>query len=567
MGDAHKMDTNISSGFKDRDRGSFSRLALGCFLGLWTLVLTVWLYWYSARNGGLPEWDGFERVASAARIWYDLRHFDFAHFWLHTNGQAVWPFLHSWITGALFVLFGPSFATAALLSLFAYWGAACLIVWLLLREQSPFAPVGAAASWGLFTTSPLVLQNSVTIMTELFGLFLVLAIIACLPREKDERPARFVPSGILLALLFLFKYNFAGLTWAALLIHRLAVARYSFWKAVNRSNAILFGIPILCLALWFIPDTAHKWKNFWGFAFNNPQVYMPFGLESLMYYPQRIPGIYYALPCLFTAGVTLMLIESPLSKKLRLTNPIFTCFLVHFLAAEIHPMKMDRFQFIAVGLFFVLSGQVLEETLSRIFSAVRVPTHVAAWAGCLLILLPAAGYTADRCHEPQIRQENPYITPLQAIMDRVDRSDRTALFLAYDSIPPPSVFYYYITRFDQLEYDVRTGEHRWFLTFLFRTRESVMSLTPGERIQELRRVLDSRKTTQVVIVECIEPLSGPAYDQAYGGVAEMAKLVPLLDEYELTYEEEFPWTHTRVRVFTLRKLSISCLEAKTKDVP
>jgi len=50
-------------------------------------------------------------------------------------------------------------------------------------------------------------------------------------------------------------------------------------------------------------------------------------------------------------------------------------------------------------------------------------------------------------------------------------------------------------------------------------------------------------------------------------VAEMAKLVPLLDEYELTYEEEFPWTHTRVRVFTLRKLSISCLQVKTKDVP
>ena len=92
-----------------------------------------------------------------------------------------------------------------------------------------------------------------------------------------------------------------------------------------------------------------------------------------------------------------------------------------------------------------------------------------------------------------------------------------------------------------------------FLAFLFRSRESVTSLSPGERIQELRRMLQSRKTTKAAIVECIEPLSSPEYDMAYGGVAEMAKLVPQLDEYELTYEEEFPWTHTRVRVFTLRE--------------
>lgn len=547
------MESKSPGGFPDTSRYSFSYEVLGCFLGLWTLVLTVWLYWYSARYGGLPEWDGFERASSAARIWYDLRHLDFAHFWLHTNGQAVWPFLHAWITGILFVLFGPSFATAALVSLFAFWGTACLTVWLILREGRPFAPAGVAASWGLFTTSPLVLQNSVTIMTELSGLFLVLAIIACLPREKDERPGWFVPSGILLALLFLFKYNFAGLTWVALLIHRLAVARYSLRKAASCGNLILFGIPILCLALWFIPDTAHKWKNFWGFAFNNPQVYMPFGLESLMYYLRRIPEVYYALPVLFAASVTLMLIELPLSRKLRLTNPVFACFLFHFLAAEFHPMKMERFQFIAMGLFFVLSGQVLEETLTRIFSTLRLPTHVAAWTGCLLILFPALDYGADRCHEPQIRQENPFITPLQAILDRVEKSDRVALFLTYDSIPPPSIFYYYITRFDQLEYDVRTGEHRWFLAYLFRTKESVTFLSPGERIQEVRRMLDSRRTTKIVIVDCLEPLSGPAYDQAYGGVAEMAKLVPQLEEYELKYEEEFHWTHTRVRIFTLRE--------------
>ncbi|MFB3785374.1 MAG: ArnT family glycosyltransferase [bacterium] len=561
------MESKFPGGFPDTGRYSFSHEVLGCFLGLWTLVLTVWLYWYSARYGGLPEWDGFERVSSAARIWYDIRHLDFAHFWLHTNSLAVWPFLHSWITGILFVLFRPSFATAALVSLFAFWGTACLTVWLLLRERRPFAPAGAAAAWGLFTTSPIVLQNSVTIMTELSGLFLVLAIITCLPREKDERPGWFIPSGILLALLFMFKYNFAGLTWAALLVHRSARARFSLRKAASCGNLILFGIPIFGLALWFIPDTAHKWKNFWDFAFNNPQVYTPFGLASLLYYPQHIPEVYFALPFLFTAGVTLMLIEFPVSVKLRLTNPVFACFLVHFLAAEIHPMKMDRFQFIAVGLFFVLSGQVLDEVLTRIFTSMRIKSTAAAWTGCLLILLPAVDYGADRCHEPQIRQENSFITPLEAILDRVDPSGRTALFLAYDSIPPPSIFYYYITRFDQLEYDVRTGEHRWNLVFLFRSRESVTSLSPEERIKELRRVLEGRKVTQIAIVDCLEPLSGPAYEQAYGGVAEMAKLVPQLEECELNYEEEFHWTHTRVRIFTLRELSINCLKEKTKDEP
>lgn len=547
------MNSRSPGGSAVPGRGEFSLRVLGCFLGLWTLVLTFWLYWYSARIGGFPDWDGFERVSSASRIWYDIRHGDFDNFWQHTHSLVVWPFLHSWLTGALFVVFGPAFTSAELLSLFAFWGSACLIVFLFLRRPTTFAPAGAAAAWGLFITSPIVLYNSVIIMTELFGLFLVLAILACLPGEEDKRPGRYVAGGILLALLFMFKYNFAGLTWAGLLIYRLAAARYSLWKAANRSNAVLFGIPILFLALWFLRDTANKWTHFWSFAVNNPLLYKPIGVASLLYYPQRVPGIYYALPFLFTAGVVLMLIELPMSRRLRLTNPVLALFLIHFLAAEIHPMKMDRFQFIPMGLFFVLSGQVLEDILARIFSPPGVRSTLAAWAACLLILPPAAAYSADRCHEPQIRQENKFITPLQAILDHVENGDRTALFIAYDSIPPPAVFYYYITQRDQLDYDVRTGEHRWFLAFLFRSRESVTSLSPGERIQELRRMLQSRKTTKAAIVECIEPLSSPEYDMAYGGVAEMAKLVPQLDEYELTYEEEFPWTHTRVRVFTLRE--------------
>src|SRR3989338_425441 len=60
-------------------------------------------------------------------IWRDIQTLDLGAFGYDTQRQMVWPFLHSWFLGLVFLIFAPGYVSARLLSLFFFLAAMILI--------------------------------------------------------------------------------------------------------------------------------------------------------------------------------------------------------------------------------------------------------------------------------------------------------------------------------------------------------------------------------------------------------------------------------------------------------
>ncbi|HVN67889.1 MAG TPA: hypothetical protein VMT55_05905, partial [Candidatus Sulfotelmatobacter sp.] len=80
-------------------------------------------------------WDESHHGFYAMQIFDDLRQADWNSFWAHTNSQALWMPLHSWLVGTFLYFFGFSYATARCASLFLFFLGA-LLVYLISVELS-----------------------------------------------------------------------------------------------------------------------------------------------------------------------------------------------------------------------------------------------------------------------------------------------------------------------------------------------------------------------------------------------------------------------------------------------
>lgn len=525
--------------------------AIVWFLILWTGALTLWLYVYSVRRGGAPCWDEFERCAWASQIWYGIRHFDLYHLWKSTNAQMVWPPLHSWMAGILFAVYEPSLASARLLSLLAFWGSGLLIVYWFVRRWDAASCLGAAAAWALFASAPIVVQQAVGVMSEGVGLFLALLILASLPQTEDVKSSRWALSGFLLGLFFFYKYNYAFLLYTGLGITRYFQRGASLRAMLCRANLLLFGIPILGMILWFVPDFGDKWDNLVYFAVNNPNAYQPMGFASFLYYPQAIPKAFFAAPGLAVLSLALVFIAAPLGWRLSLRNPIISCCLVNFIAVCVHPMKMERFQFITMGLFFIAAGEAARTLADYGFSRHTRFQNVLSAALALVILIPAASYQSDFFRREQTAQTDVYATPLRTAADRMKKEDRAALLITHDLANPPAATFYFSTTLDLLQRDLRTDASHWHHLFLFAPKNVVQGYSQEERIRHLRHELFVTRSNKIVVVETTNPQSSPIFSTTFAGVQEYINTIPLLPEWQLVFERNFPRAKANVRVYTM----------------
>ncbi len=532
---------------------NFCQTSFWLFLLLagWSLLLCFWFFQHTIRGGGMPCWDGWERCAKGANIWYDIRHLDFVLFWNHTNAQVVWPFLHSWVTGTLFVLFGPSLETARLVTLFSFFGSGIIILLYFIKRDNPFAWIAGCISWALFTTSPLVIQHAASIMSELPGLFLVLLVLFFWPEEGENNHRKAILAGIFMGLLFLYKYNYAFLTYFSLILAVFFREHFNVRKLFSTKYELLFGLPLAMLFLWLLPDLSRKVEGLVGFALNNPNVRMPFNLSFLLFYPKRVPLEYFSSPFLAIASVILFLIALFISKKLRLNNLVLACFLVHFLAAVLHPMKDTRFMFIPMGLFFVLTGESIEELLKRIFPVVQEKKQSLLLLFLIPVLVPLAIYQTYTFRQSHISKEKFFLAPIQTIINHTDKDNRIAFLISHDQLSPPAISYYLTIEKDMIQSREDGSLSRWNYLFLFKSGEAVRSESIEERFKQLEYYLYIYKANKIITVQSTAPWSIQRFDELFGGNQEYAELVPQLEKYSLDFERDFKQTHSRVRVFTL----------------
>lgn len=545
MNTPHRANSRLSSYF-------LSSFILSFMIG-WSLVLASWIYLYSIRQAGSPNWDEFERLAWATDIWRDIRHRDWFQFWRHTNSQVTWPFLHSWLTALLFLCFGATIAAARMLSLGAFLGSSILIAYTVTSQQSKNNWLGGVTAWGLFTLSPIVMENSTGIMSEMFGCFMTICLLTVVIQHyKTKKQIFIVFASIILSGLFFYKYNFAILTWVGLVLHRFALVKYSFRSMISKENGILFGPPILLLIAWFIPHYSFKIQYFWGFLLNNPEARMPMGWNYFLFYFRCIPNVYYPFLFFWYLSALVMGYSVFRSKELRLANPYMACFLIHFMAAVAHPMKMERFQFISMGLFYILTGEsigILFKSSKRVTRIIQSRIQYIEFVSILVLMVSMIQVQTVVYRKPHTRQGPTHIFPMQSLLDHIEKHDRIALLFSHDVICTPAFNYYYITHFDQPMYDSHTGTVNCGWLFLYQDTEAMAAIPYQRRIEMLRQQIKSFSSTKVVVLKSTNPELIGYFDTVYGGTHIIASLLPDLPELTLVHEQEFRSYHARLEIY------------------
>jgi len=516
-------------------------------LTLWTSLLVVWLYDVSVQDGGLASWDGYDRCAWASSVWYDIRHFEISLLWKHTNAQVVWPPLHSWITGLLFVLFNPSLQTARFVCLISFFLTGIFLLRYFKLDQNTGFPAGCLA-WGLFTSSPYAVHHSVSIMSELPGLCLVTAVLFSLP-QLNQRNSKGMVAGVLLGLLFLFKYNYAVLTYAGILLTVLIQSRFSLKAFFSKTNLYILGIPLIVCFFWFLPEFNHKLEGFLFFASNNPNARTPFGWESLWYYPSQIAAVYFYHPAVFIVSLILIAAAFIHSPGSFWKHPAFHLFWIHFMAAVFHPMKDIRFVFIPMGLFFLLAGISLQILITRF-----KPSFYFKIALTMLSIL-CAGYIVSiqfrLTHELQLTQENRHEAVYQTLLSYIEKDDYTGLLSAHDFLPPPALNFYLATGLDDIP-DRKSGQlSRWSFLYLMISTDAVADKSVEESIEILRHDLFIRQSTKVIFLQSMNPQQISRFDEPFGGAYQYGLLLDQLPELERIYEHEFRDIDLALKIYSV----------------
>lgn len=149
----------------------------------------------------------------------DLKALDFGALWYDTQRQMVWPFLHSWLQGILFLFLGVSYVSARLLSWFFFFGIIILIYLFSNQLCTNKGPKVGVIAVILALTSPIMIQFACENMIEGLGafLFLLTAYIYTIAEER-KITVEFLYLALLIGLSIFTNYLYAYLIIPAFLV-------------------------------------------------------------------------------------------------------------------------------------------------------------------------------------------------------------------------------------------------------------------------------------------------------------------------------------------------------------
>uniref|UniRef100_A0A7V3J9G4 Glycosyltransferase RgtA/B/C/D-like domain-containing protein n=1 Tax=candidate division CPR3 bacterium TaxID=2268181 RepID=A0A7V3J9G4_UNCC3 len=209
-----------------------------------TFTACLYAYFQFLRPLDVFLWDESHHGFYGMQIYDDLKALDWESFWLHTNNQALWMPLHSWLNGFFLLAFGFSYASARLSSLFLFF-VCSILIYLIGNEISKEKGwlIGLTAVF-LYLTSPMMLHLATVNMQEMMGILICLIIIYFIIRN--------------LGLNVFWKFLFLGFL--------LSVA---YWIKQNYALVLIFGVALFQMSLLFglkeekidLPPDKKKKKN------------------------------------------------------------------------------------------------------------------------------------------------------------------------------------------------------------------------------------------------------------------------------------------------------------------
>ncbi len=175
-----------------------------------TVLACVYAYFKMLLPLDVFIWDEAHHGFFGMQIFNDLRMGDWGSFWKHTNNQALWMPVHSWLNGVFLYLFGFSYVSARLSSLFLFFVCSFLVYFIGFEMSKEKGWLIGLISVALYLTSPLLLHMATVNMQEMLGIFVMLLLVYFMFRFMSvENKWKYLCIGFLISVAFWSKTNFA----------------------------------------------------------------------------------------------------------------------------------------------------------------------------------------------------------------------------------------------------------------------------------------------------------------------------------------------------------------------
>jgi 4-amino-4-deoxy-L-arabinose transferase-like glycosyltransferase len=364
---------------------------------------------------------------------------DVLAFAFDSYSQVLWPPLHAWVTGAVFLVAGPSRAAARAVSLAGY-AALALALFALGREVGRAAPGDAetdtarsesrgrwcgmlAAAFALVAPLSRALAARVYLETPAAAL-LVLGVWLYLRAARLDRTRQWVGVGILIALTYLARSQYGLLLLGCVALDRLLSVRPSLRGWFSRANVAMLAPVALFVLIWFSypPKALGAW--YW--------------LRTATAYvlgPQQYGAAYFALmldPASGSSFVALYLVFGLLLSLAHLRErvlrvPVLLAGL-QFVPSLFSPNHLMRLMYPLLLALDVLAAYWVTAGFERFARRSRRLSWVVA-AGLAALLLLSLAVPADRSPRRDLQVDysgiDVYDAPLTGVLAYIDAQART----------------------------------------------------------------------------------------------------------------------------------------------
>jgi len=298
---------------------------------------------------GIIGWDDAEHSLRGLTIAKDIIHGDWSKLWDDTHAQTLWGPGYAWLFAWMYIMLGKTSMSGSFLSLIFFLMSAFVLyqIGLKMNRQRGWLIGSIAAT--LMLTTPYALQLSALAMIEPVLLFLLpFAILVRMNIDGENAHLKLIIFSLIVALIFLTKYNYGFLLFTATLIADI-LNLFQTTESRKRSkeilNLIIFGYAplLIVIVLWFSWEHSKKIEGFLSLMKNVPRVESSLLSEyRLLYYPK----LFFSEYCVykwFPIIIAPFFIIGLWTGFRRNSARISIFFLISLIAVTIHPLKDTRY--------------------------------------------------------------------------------------------------------------------------------------------------------------------------------------------------------------------------------
>lgn len=522
------------------------------------LVVVIGVYISASvfPESGITGWDEARNALRALFIARDIKEANLAKLWQDTNAQTIWGPGYAWLLASVYIMTGESLSSAIILSLTLFLASAFLLYRIGLRLDPEKGWLVGLVSASLTLSAPQAIHLSVAPMIEhMVVFFLLLTVLAGIDARTPFRMAVF---SLLMALMFLTKYNYAIL----LLISKASAdileiildyrEKKKIGEKVKRILFYSYGPFLLIAATWFSIDSINKTGEFFSFVINIPRVESsPMSSDSLLFYPRLFLSAYSVFPWLSILLFPFLITGLWLSIG-GAARRISILFLVSFLGITAHPYKAARFLVPILPFFWLFAALGLVGSLRWITQRMNKFASKAVEAVIVLFFLVIIPFKVCSAVKPQAPyyysgavSGNPAVTEsvkaaLRLVESEVSGGRGLAVWGTFAEMSPALIAWH-------LETTVGKEGKRYDL-FLEPSRKDAGGIE--ERISWLSK--QSKFSIITFHVDRISPFYNDDYRIANAWKLDLVNFLSLYHEnygLKLQREEEFPDVGLTVRVY------------------